>query len=141
MTEGAVGPEEPLFYAGIIFCTLYLLYLIFMHILQTKRRKSVYTNCQQRIALHEQELKKSAENIHFEFRKHFPQNWINAALEGKIFVEMPAVLLSLSWGKPDDINFSGGQQQTWKYKQNQQVNYVVNLWDDKVVSWQQLNQS
>lgn len=139
MADGAVGPEEPLFYAGIIACTIYLLYLVFMQILQTKRRKNVYDTCQQRLAFQEQELKKTTENIRFELRKYFPQNWIDAALEGKIFVDMPAVLLSLAWGKPDDVNFSSRQQQIWKY--NQGVNYIVNLWEDKVVSWQQLNQS
>lgn len=139
MAVEAVGPEEPLFYAGIIFCIIYLFYLVFMQILQAKRRKSVYTNGQQRIAAREQELKKASDHIRFELRKHFPQNWIDAALEGKIFVDMPAVLLSLAWGKPDDINFSSRQQQVWKY--NQGVNYIVNLWEDKVVSWHQLNQS
>lgn len=141
MAEGAVGPEEPLFYANIIFCTLYLFYLIFMQNLQAKRRKDAYAICQQSIAAHEQKLKKSAENMQLELRKYFPQNWIDAAMEGKIFVEMPAILLSLSWGKPDDISFSSREQQAWKYSQNQRVNYIVNLWDDKVVSWHQLNQS
>lgn len=137
MAVGAVGPEEPLFYAGIIFCTAYLLYLIFMQSLQAKRKKSAFTACQQRIAAQEHELQKIGDNIRSELRKFFPQNWIDTALEGKIFVEMPAVLLSLAWGKPDDINFSGEQQQTWKYNKS----YIVNLWDDKVVSWHQLNQS
>lgn len=141
MAVEAVGPEEPLFYAGIVFCTIYLLYLIYMQILQVKRKKNAYTACQLRIAAHKYELKKNSDLIRTELCKFFPQNWIDTALAGKIFVEMPAVLLSLAWGKPDDIRFSGEQQQTWKYNQNQKPNYVINLWDDKVVSWHQLNQS
>lgn len=141
MAVTAVGPEEPLFYAGIMFCTIYLTYLIFMQVLQATRRKNLYAVGQQRIAIHEKELKQIGGNIRTELHKYFPENWIDAAFEGKIFVDMPAVLLSLAWGKPDDINFNNRQQQVWKYKQNQKTNYIVNLWDDKVVSWQELNQS
>lgn len=138
MAETGVKPEEPLFYIGLLMVGCYFLYLFYLDKrLKAKNRLKAHT-LKNSILEAEKKLEQNTSLLKAELSQHYDSQWIDMALQGYLFEEMPKVLLQVAKGAPHDIQFTGDHGQVWQYGSHQGPRLLVNLWNDYVTSWHKI---
>lgn len=136
--DKGVKPEEPLFYIGLLIVLIYFLYYFYMDRKQGKRKLKKIQSIENKTL----QVTKQHENNKLllinELTKHYSSTWVQDALKGNIFTEMPTILLKLAMGNPTDITFNGREGQVWKYEKTYGTKLVINIWDDQVTNWSEI---
>lgn len=137
--EKAVKPEEPLFYIGLLIVICYSIYLFYMDSKQKVNKQHRIQSLKNTLLETEKKHQNSKALLRSELTKHYSSNWIDDALNGYIFENMPLILLKVAMGTPDDIIFNGNKGQVWKYNASEGSNLVINIWDEHVTTWHKTN--
>lgn len=133
----AVKPEEPLFYIGLLIVVCYFFYWFYQDKKQ-KARRNLHIQLLKNNLLQAEKTNQNNESLLTnELAKHYSSVWIEKALKGYIFENMPLILLKVAMGPPNDIVFNTNKGQVWKYGANGSSQLVINIWEDQVTNWHQ----
>ncbi|MTG98210.1 MULTISPECIES: hypothetical protein [Myroides] len=137
--EKAVKPEEPLFYIGLLIVLIYFIYLYFLDTKQKRNSAKKIESLENKILKAKQNYLSNNQLLKDELTKYYPVDWVESAFNGQIYKGMPIILLKVALGTPKDIVFNGSQGQVWKYDSKQEYKLLINIWDEQITTWQQIN--
>ena len=137
--ETAIGPEEPLFYIGLLIVLCYFIYLVIMNSRQKANRQQKIKLLDIEILNAEKQFENTSLLLKNELSKYYSSEWVDASLNGYILKDMPEVLLKVAIGSPNDVNFNGPHGKVWKYGYNGGSKLVVNIWNNRVSTWHHFN--
>lgn len=139
MNRIGIGPEEPLFYATIIGFALYFIYLVVKYRAHLIKSNRLINQVKQSIDEQDLTIQKIEHQLKPALVQSYGPSAVENAFQGKIYKDMPVILLKISLGVPENVSYQGLEQQTWRYTIEKSQSLLVNIWDNHVASWQTIN--